>query len=102
LSCVPDRGEFIKITPKNEKLNFKALWKVIDVEKDCPLTGVCYDHDIIDHLSEYNMTAKGLNYALGIYIESIHSEYESMFEDGYLEDYCEANEYEFTEDGEIF
>jgi hypothetical protein len=33
LSCVPDRGEFIKITPKNEKLNFKALWKVIVVEK---------------------------------------------------------------------
>lgn len=102
LSCVPDRSEFITISPKNEKLDFKALWEVIDVEKDCPLTGVCYDHDIIDHFSKYNMTVDGLNNALNIYIESIHSEYESMFEDEYLIDLCEANEYEFTEDGKIF
>ena len=53
ISCVPDRGEFITIKPIDNELDFDSLWDVIDVEEDCPLTGVCYDHDIIDHLSKY-------------------------------------------------
>lgn len=107
LSEIPDRNEFIKISPKdgyvyNESLDFDNLWKVISQEKDCPFTGVCYDHDIIDHFTKYNLNMETLNNALTDYIESIHKEYESMLEDDYLIDLCEANKYEFTEDGKIF
>lgn len=102
ISYVPDRGEFISIKPKNESLDFDSLWEVVNTEKDCPFTGVCYDHDIIDHLSKYNLNEKGLQFALDKYIESIHDEYESMLTDEYLADLCEANDYEFLENGRIY
>ena len=117
LSCVPDRGEFIKFIPKYDGLNCQALWDAINVERDCPLTGVCYDHDFIDHLSKSNLldagktemhkgqnyvTINGLETACTEYIDSIHSEYESMLTDDYIADHCAANDYEFTEDGRIY
>lgn len=102
LSCVPDRGEFIKFSPKYDELNFDALWEAIDIEKECPLTGVCYDHDIIDHLSKYNLTVDSLNNASGKFMSSIHDEYQSMLTDEYITDMCEANEYEFNANGTIY
>ena len=45
---------------------------------------------------------ENLREALKKYIESIHREYEDMLSDEYLTDYCEANGYEFTEDGKIY
>ena len=101
LSCVPDRGEFIRLKPNHDSLDFDALWNIIDVDKECPLTGVCYDHDIIDHLTKYNLK-DSLNNALNEYINSIHEEYRSMLKDDYINDLCEANEYEFTVDGKIY
>lgn len=101
LSCVPARGEFIKFIPKYEELNFKPLKKVIDQEKDCPLTGWCYDHDFIDHLSKYNFEGT-LETACHEFIKSIHKEYEFMCTHEYIADLCKANEYEFTQDGKIY
>jgi len=102
ISCVPDRGEYIRMNPKYEELDFQALWEAIDIEQACPLTGVCYDHDIIDHLSKYNLNVDALNNALDNYITSIHEEYESMLTDEYLLDHCEANNYEFTNNGKLY
>jgi hypothetical protein len=101
-SVVPDRGEFIKFTPKYEELNFKAFWEVIDQEKECPLTGCFYDHDFIDHLSGYNLTESALKKAGQEFIKSIHEEWESMLTDDYINDLCEANDYEFTNNGKIY
>lgn len=102
ISCVPDRGEFIKISPKYDQLDFESFWDVINKELDCPFTGVCYDHDIIDHFTRYNLNIDTLNTALNDYLKSIHDEYESMLTDEYLNDLCEANEYEFYENGKLY
>lgn len=109
LSCVPDRRDYIYITPtqddsclEEDELDFQALWDKIDVEKSGPLTGCCYDHDIIDHLSKYNLNGEALQTALNLFIESIHEEYQSMLTDEYIGDLCEANSYEFTLDGKIY
>lgn len=102
ISCVPNRGEYIKIIPKNESLDFDSFWQVINQDKDCPLTGVCYDHDILDQFTEYTLNESKLQEVLNDYIDSIHNEYESMLEDDYLQELCKANEYEFTIDGEIY
>jgi hypothetical protein len=94
ISCVPDRGEFIKIT---HELSSSDLQEMIDLilDKDCPLTGVCYDHDIIDAIvkNDYSLQ-KGLN----VYLKSIHDEYESMLGVEYISDLCDANDYEFDLD----
>lgn len=103
ISCVPDRGEYIRIKPLNEwNLDFDELLKVIKSNEDCPLTGVCYDHDILDLLSKDGISTDSLKMALDNYLDSIHSEYESMLEDDYINDLCEANDYEFYENGKIF
>jgi len=107
ISCVPDRYEFIKMSPKsgfvyNEGLDFESFWNVINQEKECPFTGICYDHDIIDQFTKHNLNEEKLNEVLSDYLKSIHDEYESMLQDDYLEDLCDANEYEFTENGKLY
>lgn len=93
ISLVPDRGEFIKITDYDERL----LNELCNNDKDCPLTGVYYDDDIIQDIKENDLKC-----ALSKYLDRIHDEYEWMLTDEYLLDLCEANEYEFTENGEIY
>lgn len=100
LSCVADQGEYIKITPKYDELSFDNLCGILG--KSCPLTGMCYDHDLIDNLKEDNLNVSTLNLILNSYIDSIHTEYESMLTDEYLQDLCEANKYEFLENGKLY
>jgi len=104
ISVVPIRGEFIKVIPNgdNDTLNYVALWDAVDVDEECPLTGDCYDHDFIDHLSKYNMCDERLNFALSEFLKSIHDEWENMCGDEYLADHCEANDYEFYSNGKIY
>ena len=103
ISLSPDRGEYIRIKPiYDEGLNFAAFWSEINVDKECPLTGCYYDHDIIDLLSGYNLTEKAIQAALNSYLDSIHEEYEAMLTDDYLLELCESNGYEFTIDGKIY
>lgn len=99
-SCVTERGEFIKIIPRYDKLNFKALWEVIHIGEDCPFTGVYYDMVFIDKFVNKDILdeSKALDYALNEYIKSIHDEYESMLSVDYIGDLCEANDYEFDAD----
>jgi len=93
LSCVPDRGEYIRMTPSE---NTQELYEEFRRDsKDCPLTGIYYDEEL-------RQVGKTLDECLSEYINSIHDEYESMLSDEYLLDLCEANDYEFTEDGKIY
>ena len=86
ISQVPDRGEFIS-------------FKNYDREKlcrlnsdDCPLTGVCWDIDVIQ-----NLRVNNINNVLNI----IHKDTEYVYSDEGLEELCIANEYEFDENGKF-
>lgn len=102
LSCVPDRGEYIKFSPKNDELNLDSLKSLIEKIDYFPLTGVCYDYDFLEHLDVNDLSVDALNNASNEFIRSIHNEYESMLTDENLEEHCECNGYEFTEDGRIY
>ena len=99
LSCVPDRGEFITI--KDGQRISETIRELIEGDNgyydSCPLTGICYDDDLLEDLSKYDIQT-----ALNRYIVSIHDEYESMLKEEYINDLCEANDYEFTENGKIY
>lgn len=96
ISLVPHRGEYIKMSNISNPTSWYDLEQL--GYKDCPLTGVCYDDDLIHDALEFNSIQKALNK----FLKSIHQEYESMFDDEYLAEHCEANEYEFTEDGKLY
>lgn len=103
LSCVPDRGEYITIKPKDyAELDFDALHGLAD--KDCPFTGYFYDNDLLEDIAEAhaNCDVEALNIALSKYIDAIHSEYEWMLSDEYLEQMCVSNGYEFKENGNMY
>jgi hypothetical protein len=85
--CInPDQSEYVTI--KNyDKTALKALYKVRD---ECPLTGVCYDHDAIESLFKGDDTL----------LNTLHAEGEFIYSDEGLQELCEANEYEFLTCGE--
>lgn len=87
ISCVPDRGEFIKV----RDINLDALKKFLRDESDCFLTGVCYDEDLKDAIKK-NST---MSDAFSEYLSAIHKEYEYTLSHEYISELCEANEYEF-------
>lgn len=95
ISCVPDRGEFIKISVDCEETLKSNLTEFMNDKNDCPLTGACYDEDLRDALEHTNLDNNALKDALQDYLNSIHSEYESMLTLEYIEDMCNANDYEF-------
>lgn len=84
ISQVPDRGEYIIF----KDYDYEKLSRLI--ADDCPLTGVCWDIDLIVGLREGN-TNKVL--------DSLHSDTEYMYSNEGLFKICEANQYEFKEDG---
>lgn len=104
IGMFPDRGEYIKLTPlsENDKFDFSELKTILKEKKDCPLTGVCYDHDLLDFFNLKNCNASTVNNALNGYLESIHNEVEAMCENEYIQDLCDANNYEFLENGEFY
>jgi len=102
ISCVPDRGEFISVVPFTSYHNtYELLQELLEEKKDCPLTGVCYDEDLREFFKGKKINDETLRECFDSYIKSIHDEYESMFEDEYLNEHCEANGYEFNEKGEL-
>jgi hypothetical protein len=98
LSCVPSRGEYITIIPKGDAWDLDSLQAIIDSGESCPLTGVCYDEDIIESFKR----TKSINQTLNEYINSMHDEYRHMCTDEYIADMCEVNNYEFTADGKVY
>ena len=82
----PDRGEYISLSgfQKKELKKLKA--------KELPLTGVCWDHEVIKGAK------KGKFYNL---LKTLHQDTEYHYSDEGLEQMCHANGYEFTEDGKF-
>jgi len=82
----PDRGEHLSFLDYDEE----AL-KNLNAD-DLPLTGVCYDADLIEGLQNDDV------YKV---LRALHSDSEYLYSDEGLEELCEANGYEFDEDGII-
>ena len=87
ISAVPDRGEYIKFTDYDEE----ELNKLDSSE--CPLTGIWSDCSVIEGLQIGNIEKV---------LQSLHDDTEYFYSDEGLLDFCEANEYEFYEDGKVF
>lgn len=71
------------------KEDFKALYK--DRDK-CPVTGVCYDITILKCLKKNDFSKL---------FKELDGEYKYVYSEEGLTEMCEANEYEFYEDGKI-
>jgi len=84
ISAVPDRGEHITF----KDYSHEDLCRLS--AEDCPLTGVCWDIDLIQGLREGN-TKKVL--------DLLHKDTEYKYSNEGLLEMCEANEYEFDENG---
>lgn len=85
---VPYRGEHITFKDYSiEALNsLKA--------QDCPLTGTCWDIDVIEGLIKNDGGSQVL--------KALHDDTEYQYSTEGLQSLCEANEYEFTESGELY
>lgn len=86
ISSVPDQGEFIRLTDYNKE----SLRKLIP--EYYPLTGVCWDADLIESMQKYGNANKVL--------ESLHSNTDYLYSNEGLLELCVVNEYEFTENGD--
>ena len=84
ISQVPDRGEFITFTNYDQEALFRLS------ADDHPLTGVCWDIDVIKGLREGNIARV---------LDILHEDTEYIYSDEGLLDMCEDNDYEFTEEG---
>jgi len=82
-----DRGEFLKLGEFDRSLldDLKA--------EDCPLTGMHYDHDFINAVKSDELETA---------LSALHANGEYIYSDEGLQDMCEANEYEFLENGKIY
>lgn len=73
---------------------------------DCKLTGYCGDEDAIDgfrqawHKGERDLTAL-MDAAFGTWIKAAQADCKSHYSDEQFTEFCQANDYEFYEDGEI-
>lgn len=90
LSVVPDRGEFCELKDFNEE----KLKELVKKKDDCPLTGVCYDIDIIEALANGELSSAVL--------KTLHAEGEYTYSDKGLDEMFIANEYEFTKEGKFY
>lgn len=85
----------------------KAMADLLDGE--CPFTGVCYDETLLDPIREFmtkpiaGTTYQDLIDECGARLAAaLVTEAEYRYSDEALQEMCEANEYEFTENGSIY
>jgi len=84
ISQTPDRGEHITFRDYDEEIlnELKA--------EDLPLTGVCWDHDVIEGLQENDMKKV---------LDVLHKDTEYVYSNIGLTEHCQCNNYEFNENG---
>lgn len=74
---------------------------------ECVLTGVCHDEDAIDGLRRaWHSGVRDVGHLLQAgfrsWLKACQADYENFYEDKNLAEYCNANEYEFYANGEIY
>lgn len=81
----------------------KKIW---DGQGSCPLTGVCFDHCMLQPLQDFmerpdrEMTVDDLRREFESNSTTVYDrELESQMEDEFIDDHIIANEYEFTANG---
>ncbi len=97
--------------PKDIYAKLKALGtfnrRTLRGHGDCALTGVCYDETAIDGFrwAWYREKERDLNVlmqaAFRSWLKAIHEEFDYQHTHEAFRETCEANDYEFTEDGEM-
>ena len=87
ISQVPDRGEFIEFKDYSQEKLCRLN------SEDCPLTGYCFDIDLIQGLRQGKPSKV---------LEALHTDTEYRYSDEGIHEHCEANEYEFNEDGSFY
>lgn len=92
---------------KDHKGNYYRVFRSnFEVESCCPFTGVCYDEDLLQPLKEFikqpdGRTFENLMTEAGESLRtSLESEDEYRDSDEGIKEDIEANDYEFTEDGD--
>ena len=103
VSIVPHRGEHISFECPHSLGNVMID---IDLSGNCPFTGVYYDEIICDVFRDAAGNANtGLDDVMNEIgfrmLKAIHNEGEYIYSDKGLREMCEANEYEFNEDGSL-
>ena len=88
ISSSPCRGEYIEFKDYDED-----LLNELDAN-ELPLTGVCWDAYLIE-----SMQKDGDAYGV---LGTLHQDTEYLYSDEGLQEICEANDYEFTEEGEVY
>jgi hypothetical protein len=89
VSIVPDRGEFVTL----DDYDAEKLADLFKSKDECPLTGMCYDIDVIEGLYAGELDSAVL--------KTLHAGGEYIYSDEGLYELCQANDYEFTENGAI-
>ena len=87
ISQVPSEGEYIKFKNYSQEDLYKLN------ADDCPLTGLCWDCELIEGLKEGN---------LKMVIDQLHEDSEFTYSDLGLYELCVSNDYEFDESGSIY
>jgi len=82
----PDRGEHISLKGYD-----RDALNELD-PNDYPLTGICWDYEVIEGFQEDDPHKV---------LRALHKDTEYSYTDEALYDLCEANEYEFTEEGAV-
>lgn len=87
IGIAPDRREFVQITGGNRS------WLKGIKSKECPLTGVCWDQDVIGGYRDGNLERRVLS--------ALHSEGEYRYSDEGIHEHIECKEYYFKLNGEF-
>lgn len=97
---------------KNEitgKWAYKRRSRIIYTETDCPFTGYCMDADILEPIRQFlknpekNTTLEDIiSNCVNAWEKSAAADCEWQESDEYLKEHCEANGYEFTEEGDVY
>lgn len=95
---------------KLDKTGKERFSKIKYEECSINLTGYCADYDFLEPIFDFlknpdknttNTDLMGTD-LVSIYERLAQQDYESFYKDDNFEDHCEANGYEFTENGDLF
>ena len=84
-------------------------YEILKQYDHCPLTGVCFDVDILKPLHDFMARPdKGTTFeellgeCFGKWVNTCVADYDAQSSDEYIKDIIQANEYDFEEDGERY